>query len=215
MLIATLGVAWIASVGGSLAAQAASIDFGVFALSGTITYAGGATLDDSSSLDLDLAMLAVSNVGADDNSGLTVFPFGTSNTVTISPSDIIYGSTPLGSPVLETWTAGGDSFTEKLTTVLSINRATADAITVVLGGTIVDTGGLFPTGSPALLTLTAAQKGGPGNSVFASLTSISTGSAAPEPSTWVMILVGFGALGCAASRGHNSKICPDSPHSAI
>jgi hypothetical protein len=40
----------------------------------------------------------------------------------------------------KTWTAGGDSFTEDLTTVLSINRATADAITVVLEATFTDMG---------------------------------------------------------------------------
>jgi hypothetical protein len=199
----------MATAGGSLAAQAASIDFGVAAFGGTITYTGGATLDNSSSLDLDVALLAVSNVGPGDDSGLTVFPFGTSNTVAISPSDIVYGSgtgsSPLGSAVFETWTAGGDSYTENLTVVLSINRTNPDAITVVLGGTISDTRGLFPTGSPALLTLTASQAGGPGGAVAASLASTSTRSAVPEPSTWVMMLVAFGALGRAASRGRKSN----------
>jgi hypothetical protein len=210
-LAAALGAALIATVGGSLAAQAATLDFGVFALGGTITYAGGATLDNSSSLDLDEATLAVSNVGAGDDSGLTVFPSGTSNTVAISPSDIIYGSSPLGSSVFETWTAGGDSFTENLAMVLSINRATADAITVVLEGTLTDTGGLFPIGSPAFLILTASQAGGPGNIVAASLTSTSSLSAAPESPTWVMMLVGFGALGYAASRGRKSNMSRFSP----
>jgi hypothetical protein len=208
--IVALGAALIATIGASSAAQTAMIDFGVVALGGAIDYAGSATLDESSSLDLDGALLLVSNVGAGDDSGLAVFPSGTSNTVAISPSDIVYGSGtgsgPLGADIFKTWTAAGDSFIEDLTSVLSINRATADAITVVLEGTLTDTGGLFPIGSPAFLILTASQAGSAGNGVAASLTNTSTLSAVPEPSTWVMMVLGFGALGYAASRARKSNM---------
>jgi PEP-CTERM motif len=206
-LVVALSAALIATIGASSAAQAAMIDFGVVASGGAIDYAG-TSLDESSSLDLDGALLLVSNVGAGDDSGLAVFPSGTSNTVAISPSDIVYGfgtgPGPLGADIFKTWTAAGDSFTEDLTSVLSVNRATADAITVVLEGTLTDTDGLFPIGSPAFLILAASQAGGPGNGVAASLTNTSTLSAVPEPSTWVLMVLGFGALGYAASRARKS-----------
>jgi hypothetical protein len=207
-----LGAALMAMAGASSDARASKIDFGVVGLGGDVTYAGGATLDASSSLDLDTALLAVSKVGVGDDSGLSVFPSGTSNTVSISPSDIIYGfgsgpeSSPLGTPIFKTWTgAGGDSFNEDLTTVVSINRATASAITVVLEGTITDTGGFFSV-APVFLILTASQAGGPGNVVAASLTNTTTFGGVPEPSTWMMMALGFGALGYLASRRRKSKM---------
>jgi hypothetical protein len=203
-LVVALGAALMATIGASSAAQAALIDFSVVVLSVAIDYTG-TSLDESSSLELLGAVLLVSDIGAGDDSGLAVFPFGTSNTVAISPTDIVYGfgtgPRPLGADIFNTWTAAGDSFTEDLTSVVSINRAAADAITVVLEGTLTDTGGLFPVGSPAFLTLAASQARGPGNTVAASLTNTSTLGAVPEPSTWLMMVLGFSGLGFMGWRG--------------
>ena len=61
----------------------------------------------------------------------------------ITPSNIDYGSSPgsLGADIVKSWTANGDTYTETLTTVVSIDRATQNAITVTLSGTLTDTGG--------------------------------------------------------------------------
>src|ERR1700722_2335636 len=132
----------LAGIGGTSASQAALIDFGLTALGGTITYAGGGRLDTASSLDLDGALLIVSEVGAGDNSGLSVFPVG-SDTVAISPTNLMFGSgsgvidMPLGADSFtKMWTAGGDTFTEKLDTVVEIDRDTKNAISVTFSGTI-------------------------------------------------------------------------------
>ena len=97
-IIPTLAAVVIGTAGASSAAQAALVDFGVAALGGTITYGGGATLDKSSSLDLDDALLIVTTIGAGDQSGLSVFPGGTNNTVTLT-HPINYGS---GTGVMDT-----------------------------------------------------------------------------------------------------------------
>lgn len=214
-LIAALGAAAIATLAGS-AAQAAVIDFGVAAIGGDpgVSYSGGGTLDTSASFDLDGALLAVTSVGPNDASGLVVFvngaPPGTPNTVDIDPSDIMYGSgtgkvnAPLPS-IVKSWTANGDTFTETLDTVVSIDRSTGNAITVVLEGTLSDTADVFPVGSPAFLILSATQADGPGGAISVSLTNTSTLST-PEPSTWVMMALGFGALGYAATRKGKGKV---------
>jgi hypothetical protein len=75
-----------------------------------------------------------------------------------------------------------------------------------LQGTLTDAAGLFPVDSPAFLVLTASQAGGPGNVVAASLTNTSTLGAVPEPSTWVMMALGFGALGYIGSRGSKANM---------
>ena len=200
----------LAGIGGTSASQAALIDFGLTALGGTITYAGGGRLDTASSLDLDGALLIVSEVGAGDNSGLSVFPVG-SDTVAISPTNLMFGSgsgvidMPLGvDSFTKMWTAGGDTFTEKLDTVVEIDRDTKNAISVTFSGKISDTGDLFDA-DPVSLILQASQAKGPGGVVSANLTNTST-SAIPEPSTWVMMGLGFAALGYAASRGRKSNI---------
>jgi hypothetical protein len=206
--VAALGAAMIATLGISSAAEAAVIDFGVSALGGSpgLSYSGGSTLDQSTSFDLDGSTLIVSSIGPNDASGLVVFvngaPPGTPNTVDITPPDIMYGSGPGAFPsIVKSWTAGGDTFTETLDDVVSIDRHTADAITVTLSGSLTDTGGLFPVGSPAFLILSATQANGPGGAISVSLTNTSTlASGTPEPSTWVMMALGFGALGYAATR---------------
>jgi PEP-CTERM motif len=206
-LVVAVGAILIVAIVPSSAARAAMVDFGVVVLGGAIDYTG-TTLDESSSLDLDGAVLLVSNTGPGDDSGLAVFPSGTSNMVAISPTDIVYGfgtgPGPLGADIFNTWTSTGDAFTEDLTSVLAINRAAPDAITVVLEGTLTDTGGLFPISSPAFLILTASQAGGPGNGVAASLANTSTGSSVPEPATWAMMAIGFCGLGVMGWRSQKS-----------
>jgi hypothetical protein len=210
-VLAALGVAMIGTLGASSAAQAAVIDFGLTALGGTLTYAGGATLDKASSLDLDGSTLIVSEVGADDSSKLSVFPGGTSNTVKIMPTDLMFGS---GSGVVDMglgtesftkmWTAGGDTFTETFDTVHSIDRMTLNAISVVFTGHISDTGDIF-NDDPVTLIIQANQAKGATGVVSASLTNTSS-TPIPEPSTWVMMGLGFAALGYAASRGRKTTI---------
>ena len=207
--LSALAALIVATIGASSAARAELIDFGVAALGGTISYTGGGTLDKSSSLDLDGALLIVTSVGAGDDSGLSVFPTGTDNTVTLT-HPINYGSgsgivnTPIvGGDILKTWTGlvGGksDSFTETLTTVGEIDRTTANAITVTLVGSVTDTLGLF-AGSAADLILSANQVGGPGATISAAITNTSVTKGIPEPSTWVMMALGFAGLGYAAVR---------------
>jgi hypothetical protein len=95
-------------------------------------------------------------------------------------------------------------FTETLNTVVSIDRTEKNAISVTFGGTISDTSHLF-NGDTVSLILQANQAKGPGGVVSAAITNTST-SAVPEPSTWVMMGLGFAALGYAASRGRKTNI---------
>jgi PEP-CTERM motif-containing protein len=206
-VIPVLAAGFIATIGASSAAQAALVDFGAVALGGNIVFGGGATLDTSSALDLDGATLAVSSIGPGDESGLSVFPTGVANTVTLS-HPIVYGTgsgtvdTPLPGDILKAWSGivNGklDNFVEKLTTVVDIDRATMNAITVSFSGELTDSLGLF-NNTPALLILGASQVGGHGEAISASLTDTAA-SVIPEPSTWVMMGLGFVALGYAAVR---------------
>jgi hypothetical protein len=183
----------------------AGVTFSVATLGGTLLYTGGPSLDASSSLDLDGALLIVTQIGAADLSGLSLFPDGPNSTVTLtSPINYGSGSGTLDTPIIgdghifETWTGvGGDFFTETLSEVLSINRATPDVITVILSGTLSDSDGLF-VDTPATLILRGDQSGGPGAAVSASITN--TTSNVPEPSTWAMMLAGFAFLGYTGYR---------------
>lgn len=198
--IAALGAAMIATLGASSATRAATVDFGVGAFDGSITFTGP-SLDQSTALDLDLAFLVVMEVGADDESGLALFDL-----VTLSPTQIIYGSGvgpgSLGADVTLKWPMvigpGTDAFTETLTTVTSINRATSDQIALKLTGTVNDSDGLF-VNAPVLLSLTASQALG---SIQVGFTNASTSvtPSVPEASTWAMMALGFAALGCVGFR---------------
>jgi PEP-CTERM motif len=99
------------------------------------------------------------------------------------------------------WTAGADVFTETLDTVVSINRMTTNAITVVFTGTLSDTANFF-TDAPATLILSVNQARG---AISAGFTNTATtggtrSTPTPEPSTWVMMALGFVGLGYAAVR---------------
>jgi hypothetical protein len=155
---AALGAAVIAMLGASSAAEAALIGFTVTTIDGTPLYVG-ATLDVSTSLDFDSSILLVTEVDPNDASGLTPGV----DTVSLSPTDIVYGDDtgPMtlsgGAIVTKSWTGdNGDSFTETLTEVDSINRSTPNQIIVHLSGTVSDTHHLF-VDAPALLVLNATN----------------------------------------------------------
>jgi hypothetical protein len=203
-VVTTLGAAAIGLVGASSAAQAAMINFTVTALDGTPTYTG-TSLDQSSAIDLDTALLLVIEVLDGDNSGLSPF-----DTVTLGPVKIVYGDGPgtlPGSGLTKYWTGdNGDMFAETLTAIDSISRATPDQIIVHLSGTVSDSQRLF-VDTPAFFVLNATQFGGAGTVTSISFTSTAVTGAGgvPEPSTWIMAALGFGALGyAAASRRRNA-----------
>jgi len=205
-VIAALGTAVIATFVANSAAEAAIIGFSFGAFDGSMTH-DGASLDVSTVLDLDSATFLVMEVNPGDSSGLAdVDPVTVSSATSPPGAAIIYGSTPgsLGADVALSWPVtpgpGADIFTEKLTTVVSIDRGTPDAITVVMSGTVSDSMGHFMD-SPALLQLKASQDLG---AVFPTVTFTNESGiitpSIPEPSTWVMMALGFGALGYAAIR---------------
>jgi hypothetical protein len=71
-VVAAFGAALIVALGASSAADASIVDFAVTAFGNSITYSG-ASLDQSSSLDLDQAPLLVTGVNPGDSSGLALF----------------------------------------------------------------------------------------------------------------------------------------------
>jgi PEP-CTERM motif len=211
-VIAALGAAVIAMLGASSAAQAGTIDFGVVGIGGTIG-STGSDLEESTAIDLDDTTLFVSGTGTGDESGLAAF-----DTVSVfapSPPDtnIIFGSgtgtSPLSPEVVLSWTDSQGAFTETLTTVQEVarNPDSPDSIGVTLLGTVTGPLGSGFVDTPVSLTLSATQDGGPGNTINVLFTN-ATGVAPsiPEPSTWAMAALGFGALGYAASRRRKANL---------
>jgi PEP-CTERM motif len=211
-VIAALGAAVIAMLGASSAAQAGTIDFGVVGIGGTIG-STGSDLEESTAIDLDDTTLFVSGTGTGDESGLAAF-----DTVSVfapSPPDtnIIFGSgtgtSPLSPEVVLSWTDSQGAFTETLTTVKEVarNPDSPDSIGVTLLGTVTGPLGSGFVDTPVSLTLSATQDGGPGNTINVLFTN-ATGVAPsiPEPSTWAMVALGFGALGYAASRRRKANL---------
>jgi PEP-CTERM motif len=192
--VSALGVALIASLGVISAAQAAVnvIDFGA-ASSGPVTYTGS-SLNLSTALDLSGATDAVTTVGSDDTTGI---PTGT--LITLFPLEIVYGSGdgPEAIDLSKTWTVGGTTYTETLSEV-TITRSPVNSITLSFTGEV--TGGAF-VDAPATLILNANQARGPGvgHAVSVALTNAAA-TTVPEPSTWVMMLLGFAGVGFAAVR---------------
>ncbi len=205
-VIAALGAAAIGTLAASSAVEAATIDFGVTSFDGSISFLGGSSLDQSTTLDLDLSLLVVNEILSGDQSGVSLRDVVTLTAMT-SPtsSQIIYtsGLGPLGAVVTLSWmaTSGpgmGDIFTETLTTVAAINRAVTDQIGLKLTGTVTDSGGSFMN-VPIALNLTASESMGLIDVEFTNATTTVTPSI-PEPSTWVMMALGFGALCYAGFR---------------
>jgi PEP-CTERM motif len=208
-LIAALGAAVIAMLGASSAAQAGTIDFGVVGIGGTIGNTG-TDLEESTAIDLDESTLFVSGVGPGDESGLAAF-----DTVSVfapSPPDtnIIFGTSPLVPEVVLSWTGSNGAFTETLTTVKEVarNPNSPDSIGVTLLGTVTGPAGSGFVDAPVSLTLSATQDGGPGNTITVSFTNATTSvsPSIPEPSTWVMMGLGFGALGFAGFRRRKAML---------
>jgi hypothetical protein len=202
----------IATLGAESAVRAATIDFGVVGIGGTIV-STGSDLEESTALDLDDTTLFVSGIGPGDDSGLAAF-----DTVSVfapSPPDtnIIYGfvtgTSPLAPQVVLSWTGSQGAFTETLTTVKEVarNPSSPNSIGVTLLGTVTGPLGSGFIDTPVSLTLTANQEGGPGNIITVSFTN-ATGVAPsiPEPSTWVTMALGFGALGYAGFRRRGANI---------
>ncbi len=208
-VIAALGAAVIGMLGASSAVEAATVDFNFSALDGSILH-DGTSLSDSTYLDFVGAIQLVTSLGSGDASGLnendTITLTG--ETTPTTSNAIIYGSTPgpLGADVVLTWPMvvgpGVDMFTETLTTVTTIVTVPSidpDFIAVTLTGTLTDTQHLF-TNSPVILSFTATQTGPNIPSVAFSNSTTGVTPSIPEPSTWVMMALGFGALGYAGFR---------------
>ena len=209
-VIAALSAAVIAMLAAGSAAEAATIDFGVTSIDGSITFLGGSTLDQSTILDLDLAFLAVNEISPSDESGVALNDVISLTAMTSPPSrQIVYASGvgPLGADVTLSWVASvgpdaGAVFTETLTTVAAINRAVSDQIGLKLTGTV--SGGSF-LNVPVMLNLTASESMGLIEVKFTNATTSVTPSV-PEPSTWVMMGLGFGALGYAGFRRRKAML---------
>ena len=208
-VIAALGAAIIAMLGASSATHAAAINFNFSALDGSILH-DGTSLSNSTYLDFVGAIELVTSLGLGDASGLnendTITLTG--ETTPTTSNAIIYGSTPgpLGADVVLTWPmvvgAGVDRFTETLTTVKSIVTLPSvdpDFIGVTLTGTLSDSNGLF-NDAPVTLMFTATQAGANIPSVAFSNSTQGVTPSIPESSTWVMMALGFGALGYAGFR---------------
>jgi hypothetical protein len=95
-------------------------------------------------------------------------------------------------------------FTETLTTVAAINRAVTDQIGLILTGTVSDSSESF-LNVPVMLNLTASESGALIDVEFTNATTSVTPSV-PEPSTWIMMALGFGALGYAAFRRRTAML---------
>jgi hypothetical protein len=216
-VVAALGAAMIATLGAESAVRAATIDFGVVGIGGTIV-ATGSDLEESTALDLDESTLFVSGIGPGDDSGLAAF-----DTVSVfapSPPDtnIIYGfgtgTSPLAPQVVLSWTGSQGAFTETLTTVKEVarNPSSPNSIGVTLLGAVTGPPGSGFIDTPVSLTLTANQEGGPGDTITVSFTNASgVAPSIPEPSTWVMMALGFGALGYAAFRRRGANVAMPFP----
>lgn len=197
-LVRALAVAFVATIGAGSAAEAAVsvIDFSAVA-NGTVTYSGP-TLGSSTVIDLTMATLTVSSIGADDNaSGLSP-----GNPISLSPMTIAYGSGggPNAVDIDKTWTGTTGSFLEHLDTATIFRVPGSNFITVELTGWVTGPAGSGFDMTPAQMLLSATQVAGPGGSVSVSLTNTAHTSAIPEPSTWMMLALGFGGLAYAAVR---------------
>jgi hypothetical protein len=210
IVIPGLAAAFFVTVGAGTGAQAAvqTIDF----VGGTlcpatctgITYTG-ATLASSSAIDLDGVTWQVTQTRPGDGSGLVA-----GNSFSLTPTTGSYDdlSGVVNRPILQTltksWIAttgpfAGGTYTETLNLLHEVDRGARDTIAFIFDGKITGPAGSGFLDSPAVLALSFNQSGGPGSLVSVSLTDTAA-SVIPEPSTWVMLALGFAGLGYAAIR---------------
>jgi hypothetical protein len=211
-IVPGLAAAFVATIGASSATQAALINFSAVALCPVtctgITYSGP-TLGLSTAINLDGSTWVVAVTKPGDNSGLIA-----GDPIDVAPKPLAgtYGTLSgpvditLPIPITKTWTGttgpeAGDSFVETLTKATEIDRG-FNEIGFTFTGTVTDTLGFFDA-TPASMELSLTQAGGPKNVVSASLTN--SASTVPEPATWVMMGLGFIALGYAAVRGRSKN----------
>ena len=196
-IIPALAAAFLATVGVGSAAKAAIINFSAVALCPLsctgITYTGP-NLGLSTAIDLDGSSWIVALVKPGDLSGLSA-----GDPISLAPTTFTFGAVngsvdvTLATPIVKEWDGALGHFSETLTTLTEVVRG-LNQIGFTLTGSV--TGGAF-VGSPASMVVNFTQAGGPGNVVSASLTNTGT---VPEPATWVMMGLGFAALGYAAVR---------------
>ena len=180
------------------AAQAATItiNFGVSPVGGAPSYTG-TSLDQSTGFQFGGGIYQVNQIGAGDQSTLALL-----NLVTLT--NPTYGSGNVGAlttDMTKQWTTAAGTFTETLTSFI-INRGTANAITLLLAGTLTGPGGIS---QDAFAIVNANQVGGPGNAVNWSLTDTSTLGATPLPAALPLFATGLGALGLLAARRRKQK----------
>jgi hypothetical protein len=181
------------------ASQAATvhIDFGVTPVGGTPSYTG-ASLDQSTSFNFGGGLYIVNQIGGGDQSTLAL---GDS----VSLTDFAYGtgnSGALTTNLVKTWDTGTGTFTETLTS-FTANRATTNAITLVLSGTLTGPGGISQL---AFALLNANQVAGPGNAINWSLTNTSFNpSTVPLPAALPLFATGLGGLGLLGWRRKKRK----------
>jgi hypothetical protein len=199
----TMAAAALAAVmfAGSVQAATINIDFGLIPVGGTPSFTG-TSLDASTAFNFGGGSYIVNQIGAGDQSTLAL-----SNTVSLT--NFSYGSGNSGtltSDLIKTWTTATGTFTETLTSFIA-NRATPNALTLVLAGTLLGPGGID---QPAFAILNANEVGGPGNAVDWSLTNTSTLiSTTPLPAAlplFASVLTGLGAFGFIGCRRKRKQI---------
>ena len=181
---------------GSAQAATITINFGVSPVGGTPSYTG-TSLDQSTAFQFRGGIYQVNQIGAGDQSTLALL-----NLVTLT--NPTYGSGNVGAlttDMTKSWTTAAGTFTETLTSFI-INRGTANAITLLLAGTLTGPGGIS---QDAFAIVNANQVGGPGNAVNWSLTDTSTLGATPLPAALPLFATGLGALGLLAARRRKQK----------
>jgi hypothetical protein len=207
-IVATFGIVLITIVGTGSGARAGVrprvIDFAAAAIGGSVS-TNTPDAPGSTSLDLDSSALTVTNVGADDASGLAV-----GDTITVSPTNIVYGIPlfgPLSPPLVVSWTDSLGAFQEtfddrmknagdSLVQIVSIGTITGPGASGGAEIQLIADSGPFTSAIGVLLLDNSGEQG-----------VASTPPAIPEPSTWVLMLAGFAGLGYfgyKASRGTGS-----------
>ena len=114
----------------------------------------------------------------------------------LAPGDAVTLTNPiltaLGSTITISWDGGAFSDTTKSTGVSFVG----DTLDIVAKGVLTGPG--VPTNNFGTLDLAFTQAGGTGEAISGSGTFVDT-TTVPEPSTWAMLILGFGLLGGMAT----------------